>query len=142
MLKRIRIEVEGESAAGVLAELDKYEHALQAAEAERFGLGLDHDPTDRPYERFENWGVSVHERHYFNEQLGREVTDEVIAFEPDGPNWVGRRVAVYRRLDLRALSSVVPEPRVVDHWEDRTTYPGDLDEANDVDVDRSGHRSG
>ena len=101
MLKRIRLEVEGESAAGVLAELDKYEHALQAAEAERFGLGRDHDDSGRPYERFEGWGVSVHERNYFNEQLGREVTDEVISFDPDGPNWAGRRVAVYRRLDLR-----------------------------------------
>lgn len=137
MLTRFRIEVEGaDSAAATEAELTKYEHALQVAEAERYGIrwgdNKDHvgqdpeavraalaeaapdaspqhlavvvrrllegegHPTTIP------WGHAPVKRDFFNEQLGREVTDEVIEYDKALPGYRGRRVVQLRRIDTRS----------------------------------------
>jgi hypothetical protein len=118
MLKRVRIEVEAGSPDEAVCDLTKYEHALQAAEAERYGLGRVSGET------FRNWGISVAQRDFYNRELGREITEEVIEYDASGPSYLGRRVVHYRRIDNRDwAASMVPPPRVVDHWEDRTDYP-------------------
>ena len=135
MLKRVRIEVEGVTAAAALAALDKYEHALQAVENELYALVPGEDGP-----QFSKWEVTVAQRSFANEELSREVTDEVVEYAPndvaffqvaeDGRQsdwvpggWKARRVVVYRDGSHRKLSDFVPSPRVVDHHEDRTTYP-------------------
>jgi hypothetical protein len=119
MLTRIRIEVEGEDSAAACEEaLTKYEHALQVLEAGRYGQlrkgsargeeAEDLLEGESPYEAnvrqlHAGWGVSTVERGFYNEELGREVTDEVIEFVPDHPGYRGRRVVQYRRLDTRSI---------------------------------------
>jgi hypothetical protein len=132
MLKRVRIEVEAGSPDEAVCDLTKYEHALQAAEAERYGLGRVAGDT------FRNWGISVGQREFYNEELGREITEEVIEYDAGGPSYLGRRVVQYRRIDNRDwAASMVPAPRVVDHWEDRTEYPDHLGDSGTAipDVD-------
>lgn len=91
MLKRVRIEVEGEeSAAACSMAFDRYEHALHVAEGDRFQIG----------------GRTT-ERDWAQDQLGREVTDEVIEFDPSVPGYRGRRVVRYERLDTRTLTARV-----------------------------------
>lgn len=136
MLTRFRIEVEGaDSAAATEAELSKYEHALQVAEAERYGIRW----GDRKHHTCEDpvavraalaeaapdaspthlatvvrhllegeglpvtipWGHAPVERDFFNEHLGREVTDEVIEYDPELPGYKGRRVVHFKRIDTR-----------------------------------------
>lgn len=136
MLTRFRIEVEGaDSAAMCENELRKYEHAIQVAEAERYGLkwgdrkahhaedpmrvraalaesaaeahpkhlatvvrGLlvdEGEPVTYP------WGHAPVDRDFYNEQLGREVTYEVIEYDASLPGYKGRRVVQFRRVDTR-----------------------------------------
>jgi hypothetical protein len=92
MLTRIRIEVSDEDSAAATSEaLDCYEQAITQAEAGRFMLdpGLADDmPNDLP--------------RYRADHLGREVTDEVIEFDPGLPGYKGRRVVQFRRIDTRS----------------------------------------
>ena len=112
MLKRVRIEVEGEeSAAATEMALTKYEHALQVVECQRFDVGgmtetvhAHNHPepirtfrTDRPV--FKGWNDTG--RDYADFELGRQVTDEVIEFDPSLPGYKGRRIVKFTRLDTR-----------------------------------------
>jgi hypothetical protein len=104
MLTRIRIEVTGEdSAAATEAALSKYEHALQVTEAQRHGIGYVVEPGDERSPEFakDGWKQPVAERDFYNQQLGREVTDEVIEYDPSLPGYKGRRVVCFKRLDTR-----------------------------------------
>jgi len=108
MLTRIRIEVEGEdSAAATEAALTKYEHALQITEAQRHGIGVIIEPGDERAPMFarDGWKQSVVDRGFYNEELGREVTDEVIEFDPSLPGYKGRRVVQFRRIDTRSSAA-------------------------------------
>lgn len=97
MLTRFRIEVEGaDSAAACEEQLAKYEHSLQVAEAERYGIAYGNVPT-----RYEPWETPAVKRDFYNEQLGREVTDEVIEYDPSLPGYKGRRVVRFKRVDTR-----------------------------------------
>lgn len=92
MLTRFRIEVEGEDSAGAAEiALAKYEHALQLAEVNRYGHAA----------KFQDWPIEPRERCYHSETLGREVTDEVIEYDPGYPGYKGRRVVRLKRLDTR-----------------------------------------
>jgi hypothetical protein len=88
MLTRIRIEVEAEdSAAEVVEALDKYEEAVQHVEAGRLRVerGIDALPLD--------WSKTNAERPgFFNAELGRTVTDEVIEKDKERSGYRGRRV--------------------------------------------------
>ncbi len=91
MLTRIRIEVSDEDSAAATSEaLDNYESAVIAAEAERYRVLAPGD--DEP----ENLGA------YVRQQLGREVTDEVIEYDASLPGYKGRRVVQFKRLDTRS----------------------------------------
>lgn len=91
MLKRVRIEVEGEeSAAATEMALTKYEHALQVVECQRFDVG--------------GMTETVHAHNHpepIRIELGRQVTDEVIEFDPSLPGYKGRRIVKFTRLDTR-----------------------------------------
>jgi hypothetical protein len=109
MLTRIRIEVEGaDSAAACEAELTKYEHAMQVTEAQRFGIGYESHQTDQGASQSSAqhcpWEVSVESRDFYNPQLGREVTDEVIEYDSSLPGYKGRRVVQFKRIDMRGQS--------------------------------------
>ncbi len=98
MLKRMRIEVDGEdSAAACEAALTKYEHALQVVEARRYGLH-----RSSPSEEVGDWDREPVDRDFFSWDLGREVTDEVIEYDPSVPGYRGRRVVQFRRIDTRS----------------------------------------
>lgn len=89
MLTRVRIEVSDEDSAGNCEHtLDKYEHELMAFEAGRFGLSLT--------------GGDWKDMSGLRELLGREVTDEVIEYDPSIPGYKGRRVVKYMRVDTRS----------------------------------------
>lgn len=143
MLTRFRIEVEGaDSAAACEEELAKYEHALQVAEAERYGARCDRkahaceDPEgvrDALVEAAPEaspaqlatavrrllqadgrpialpWRHAVAARDYFNEILGREVTDEVIEYDSGLPGYKGRRVVQFKRVDTRSRTAQYAE---------------------------------
>ncbi len=102
MLTRIRIEVEGaDSAAACEAELTKYEHALQATEADRYASEFPPAPVSG---RFQRWSVPGVERDFYNTELGRAVTDEVIEYDPSLPGYKGRRVVQFNRIDMRGMT--------------------------------------
>ena len=117
MLTRIRIEVSGEDSARATEEaLAKYEHVIHVAEASRHGLlrkgsargeeALAVEEGQSVYEAnllqlYAGWGVPVNERGFYGGELGREVTDEVIEYDPDLPGYKGRRVVQFRRVDTR-----------------------------------------
>lgn len=108
MLSRFRIEVEGcDSAEQVVEALNKYEHVLQVMEAQRLGVGRKGNARgeeaanltegESVYEANTRqmaapWGVPVVERGFYNGELGREITDEVIEKDKDKPGYKGRRV--------------------------------------------------
>lgn len=105
MLTRIRIEVSDEdSAAATEAALTKYEEALHQVEGRRFGLPLSYEVLDLDWEKPTGERVGN-----FNEELGREVTDEVIEYDASLPGYKGRRVVQFRRLDTRSGSDPTPE---------------------------------
>lgn len=114
MLKRFRIEVEEVSPAECVEALDRYEHALHQQEARRYRwqwpvtLGsIDDDPgkpkNADPAEEYptpdQPWAES--ERLYYEDWLGREVTEEVIEYDPALPGYKGRRVVSFKRIDTR-----------------------------------------
>lgn len=103
MLTRIRIEVEGEDSAAACEEaLTKYEHAIQTAEYERYvAAGREIKGTHT----LPVWSTPVVERNFYNGQLGREVTDEVIEYDASIPGYKGRRVVCFRRIDTRSTAA-------------------------------------
>jgi hypothetical protein len=103
MLTRIRIEVSGEDSAAATEEaLTKYEHAIQTAEYERYvAAGRELSGTHE----LPVWNVPTVERDFYNGQLGREVTDEVIEYDPSLPDYKGRRVVSFRRIDTRSAAA-------------------------------------
>ena len=99
MLTRIRIEVEGEDSAAACEEaLSKYEHALQETEIDRFRSLNEVDVPKVPATR---WSTPIAERDFYNGYHGREVTDEVIEYDPSIPGYKGRRVVQFKRVDTR-----------------------------------------
>jgi hypothetical protein len=103
MLTRFRIEVEGaDSAAACEEELAKYEHALQVAEAQRYGIGYEREDGTIRDARFSDWANGAVVRDFYNTQLGREVTDEVIEYDASLPGYRGRRVVRFKRIDTRS----------------------------------------
>lgn len=101
MLTRFRIEVEGgDSAAATEAELTKYEHALQWTEASRYRCHRDDKEAKEPLPGWHDADVTG--RSFFNSELGREVTDEVIEYDPGLPAYRGRRVVRFKRIDTRS----------------------------------------
>lgn len=121
MLTRIRIEVSGEDSAAATSEaLSKYEHALQVIEAERHGTlrmghargekteifdgskGAPPEALVRAAQIAPDWPTPVVDRGFYNSELGREVTDEVIEYDPSLPGYKGRRVVQFKRLDSRS----------------------------------------
>lgn len=110
MLRKFRIEVEEESPDKCVETLTKYEHALQAQEVKRyasyFPVSATHegiDPVDekRLNELDHDWNESIGARSFFNGELGREVVEEVIEYDPSLPGYRGRRVVAFTRIDTR-----------------------------------------
>lgn len=101
MLSRIRIEVSDEETAAACEEgLDAYEGSIQRLEAKRFGFAVQYvDGGD--------WHDS--ETTDYGDKLGREVTDEVLEYDPSIPGYKGRRVVQFRRLDTRSSHIADPE---------------------------------
>ena len=120
MLKRFRIEVEEQSIAETVEALSKYEHALQCAEAGRYdaqwpvelvsgpGEPLEAGPSK---EAFTYWDKPRDEREWFDEELGREVTDEVVELIEPGL-YKGRRVVQFTRIDTRRDDIQFIKPQV------------------------------
>jgi len=99
-----------DSAAATEAALTKYEHALQITEAQRFGVGA--QPIGAPKRVTDGWQKAVAERDFYNSELGREVTDEVIEYDASLPGYKGRRVVCFKRFDTRdgAKPKIPTEP--------------------------------
>lgn len=121
MLTRFRIEVQEETAEKCVEALMKYEHALHQQEVRRYRgwwpITLEgrsgnsgtsgHLPEPRSdedeYPTPEHpWSDGVVPRSFYNERLGREITEEVIEFDSSGPFYRGRRVVAFDRIDTRS----------------------------------------
>lgn len=122
MLRRFRIEVEEETAEQCVAALWKYEHALVLQEVRRYRdlwpitlmAASQPQSSDEPIEHIEAdveeeyptpdqpWDTSRDGRHWYNDQLGREVTEEVIEYDESIPGYRGRRVVAFVRVDMRS----------------------------------------
>jgi len=116
MLTRVRIEVEEATAEGCVEALAKYEHAVQQQEARRYRHGwpisatLDTRPggeshVNTPEDEYptpdHDWDDPLAERDFYNSELTREITEEVIEYDDSLPGYRGRRVVVFTRLDTR-----------------------------------------
>lgn len=102
MLTRIRIEVEEDSPEACVETLSKYEHAIQQQEAKRYQYLWPSDLDGHPAIEDNAWKIGVAARHFYNEELGREIAEEVIEFDAkrDG-GYRGRRVVTFTRVDTR-----------------------------------------
>lgn len=128
MLTRFRIEVEEKTVAECVEALEKYQHAIHAIEADRFhdqwpitleaevGLGGE-EPSPIKIEAAENeyptacsWEMPMEDRHFYMEELGAEVTEEVIQYDPTIPAYKGRRVVKLSRVDTRNEIFVAIKP--------------------------------
>ncbi|MGH8896322.1 MAG: hypothetical protein ACRDZ4_04685 [Egibacteraceae bacterium] len=89
MLLRFRIEVLEGSADEAVAALTKYEHALHCVEMDRYDAAIGVNPRTRLIPR---WSSTVVDRSFFNEELGREITEEVIEYDNRNSGYRGRRV--------------------------------------------------
>ena len=136
MLTRVRIEVEEDTAEACVEALSKYEHAIQLQEVRRYrdtwpitvtaqsvhrppypGEYADPQPTavlepitgasEYPTPD-QTWEAPLNVRTFFNDELGREITEEVIEFDASLPGYRGRRVVAYKRLDTRSLTFLEP----------------------------------
>lgn len=116
MLTRVRIEVEEETAEACVEALWKYEHAIVQQEVRRYRRRWPiHISSEGPAITEEDeyptpdqsWHDPVESRHWFNAELGREVTEEVIEYDGSVPGYRGRRVIRFARLDTR--STFIPE---------------------------------
>lgn len=134
MLTRVRIEVEESTAERCVEALWKYEHAIVQQEVRRFRdiwpitvTMSEPRSSEEPMQEIEcvevteaeyptpdqPWSDSVEKRHWFNNELGREVTEEVIEYDESLPGYRGRRVVRFVRLDLRDRSfHVLIEPTI------------------------------
>ena len=101
MLKRIRIEVEEDSAEACVEALDKYEHSIQQQEAKRYHNLWPCDEEGLPPIEDLPWRIGVPARSFYNEELGREIIEEVIEYDSGLPGYKGRRVVRYARVDTR-----------------------------------------
>jgi hypothetical protein len=101
MLRKIRIEVEEDSAEACVITLSKYEHAIQQQEAKRYQYLWPSDPEGHPAIEDNAWNIGVAARHFYNGELGREIVEEVIEYDPGLPGYRGRRVVTYNRIDTR-----------------------------------------
>lgn len=128
MLRRIRIEVEEETAEACVEALWKYEHALVQQEVRRYRYRWPVSLVDEPEIRDgagqllpintaeldareyptpdQPWSDDIASRSFANEQLGRELHEEVIEFDEGLPGYRGRRVVSYTRVDTRLGSFV------------------------------------
>lgn len=129
MLTKFRIEVEEDSPDKCVETLTKYEHALQAQEVKRYAayfpvsIRSDGEPTEderRLGDLDHTWDVGVQERNFFNGEVGREVIEEVIEFDPNLPGYRGRRVVAFTRIDTRPRSHAFQFEilSASDHWSD------------------------
>ena len=101
MLKKIRIEVEEDSAEACVETLSKYEHAIQQQEAKRYQYLWPCTEEGLPPIEDLPWKIGVAARGYYNGELGREIKEEVIEFDPTLPGYRGRRIVEYVRVDTR-----------------------------------------
>lgn len=122
MLTRFRIEVEEETVEECVESLAKYQHALQAIEADRYRgqwpvtLTTDVEPpgnndaweAEYPVECY--WDMPMDERCFFTEEFAAEITEEVITFDPEGPCYKGRRVVRLPRIDMRQENLLMIRP--------------------------------
>lgn len=110
MLTRFRIEVQEKTVAETVDALARYEHAILTIEAQRYEhqwpkmvtvepSKADVAEDDHNYET--GWYMKMPERNFFIEELGVEVTDEVIEFDKTIPGYRGRRVVQLVRIDTR-----------------------------------------
>jgi len=131
MLTRFRIEVEEQTIAETVEALAKYEHALVATEAQRYWeqwphwyeqRGPDREPTELDdRSTFTKWDMPMEQRDFFIEELGVEVTDEVIEMVEPGL-YKGRRVVQLVRIDGRSSSFIkLDSPS---EWKLNTNVPG------------------
>jgi hypothetical protein len=97
MLTRVRIEVEESTPEQCVLTLAKYEHAIQREEARRWGFEL----LANGAPKFHAWEDELVHRDFYNEQLGRELMEEVIEYDDGLPGYRARRVVRYTRLDTR-----------------------------------------
>jgi hypothetical protein len=102
MLKKLRIEVEESTAEECVEALSRYEHAIQQQEAKRFQYlwppWADYDAV--PIEDMP-WKIGSAARQFYDEELGREVKEEVIEYDATAPGYKGRRVVEFTRVDTR-----------------------------------------
>lgn len=141
MLTKVRIEVEEQTVAETVEALAKYEHAIVCAEAQRYEAQWprefvadplrpeEHDARTDP-SSYSNWNMPFEEREFFAMELGRELMEQVIEYDPGLPGWKGRVVFRYRRLDTRSdaflpISEPISEP----------TSGGDNFERNSVTIE-------
>lgn len=101
MLKKIRIEVEEDSAEACVETLSKYEHAIQQQEAKRYQYLWPCNEEGLPPIEDLPWKIGVAARLFYNGELGREIKEEVIEFDPTLPGYKGRRIVEYVRIDTR-----------------------------------------
>lgn len=101
MLTKVRIEVEEDSAEACVETLSKYEHAIQQQEAKRYQYLWPCDTEGHPNIEDNAWKIGVAARHFYNQELGREIVEEVIEFDPSLPGYRGRRVLKFVRIDTR-----------------------------------------
>lgn len=106
MLKRFRIEVEELTIAETVDALARYEHALVAAEAQRFSaqwpvtLSSEEGVIDEPY-TYSVWDMEMGAREYFIDELGVKISEELIEYDESLPGYKGRRVIRLERVDMR-----------------------------------------
>lgn len=101
MLRKVRIEVEEDTPEACVEALSKYEHAIQQQEAKRYQYLWPADPDGHPAIEDNAWRIGVAARHFYNQELGREIKEEVIEFDPSLPGYRGRRIVEFVRLDTR-----------------------------------------
>lgn len=106
MLTRFRIEVEEPTAEACVLTLTKYEHALQTAEARRYAF----EALANGAPKFHAWNDDLERRDFYNEQLSRELVEEVIEYDVSLPAYRGRRVVRFARLDTRSHGMYSMEP--------------------------------
>lgn len=115
MLTKFRIEVEEETAEACVEALWKYEYEIQRAEAKRYHDlwpvegGVRENPdgsheswVEDNYPKDHPWSDGVVPRSYFNDELGRDLIEEVIEYDESIPGYRGRRVVRFDRVDTRS----------------------------------------
>lgn len=134
MLTRFRIEVEEQTVAECVEALAKYEHALCSLEADRWrdqwpvelvaneildgetvvGHQFPHekDIINEQYPVDCDWDMEMSDRQFYTEELGAEVTEELIEYDASIPGYKGRRVVRLTRVDMRNDTFLAIKPYV------------------------------